>query len=622
MNPIKSIYKGDESNYDFIWKNEYFKIERISNYDYINAFLEKDDNKICGKDNYGNNLYFPIDIDCPINKIFFSDNNEDLPGYSKLVLNDGKYLYYTDKSIEDKIIIDFRISSNLKIPLNPEYPDDLTNIPFFNEIDSFQENSYLYSINYLGINTTSISGNKIKKFEHKIKVYKRCSKGKLASFCLLYIFIFMALITYFICCKRYEIIMIIIFYPYCLYFIFNIICLSIHVKYIKNFSNKINLDFEREKNDFKWNMIILIYNFLLLFRLSILFIFFLINKERNEKEERKEKEKNESNNEKNKNPINESNNKKKDEENASEIKSSENNNYIHILDEHYSDQESKNEILKLKRNTIKEESIENQGMMVKNKSKKNNNLFGSTNSKIKLNDSNSETKLEELSNEKEKALIEKQKIIEELENENKILKKINNKNEEIIKQKDNLLEQKQSKINELEKEIKILKEKNNKNEALISQKEKMLEENGKKIEELKKINEEIESKNNELEEKNKNFIENNDKPINDLIELIMQNKKEIQLYKNSIPFEFKEGEKLICVAFHSMNDQRIYPVLCSNRKNFIFLEDQLYKKFPDCKRSQNVFMFKGNIIKKYKTLEENKIENGSVILMKIDDDDI
>ena len=60
MNPIKSIYKGDESNYDFIWKNEYFKIERISNNNYINAFSEKDGNKICGKDNYGNKTYQDI----------------------------------------------------------------------------------------------------------------------------------------------------------------------------------------------------------------------------------------------------------------------------------------------------------------------------------------------------------------------------------------------------------------------------------------------------------------------------------------------------------------------------------------------------------------------------------
>ena len=51
---------------------------------------------------------------------------------------------------------------------------------------------------------------------------------------------------------------------YLLNIIFIIICLSIHVKYIMNFMNKINLDFQREKNDLKWNLVILIYKFFLI----------------------------------------------------------------------------------------------------------------------------------------------------------------------------------------------------------------------------------------------------------------------------------------------------------------------------------------------------------------------
>ena len=191
MNPIKSInvsshYDGEES--DFLWKNDSFKIEKLNNFDYTNIFQNKN-GKICGKDNYGNNLYFPTDVDCPINEIYFSDKNEDLIGFEKIELNNGKYLYYTNKSVEEKIIIDFRISSNSKIPFNPIYKDHLTNIPFYEEIDSEEKNSYLYSVNYLGINTSYISGDKIDNYKYNIKVYKALSKGKLALFCLLNIFI-------------------------------------------------------------------------------------------------------------------------------------------------------------------------------------------------------------------------------------------------------------------------------------------------------------------------------------------------------------------------------------------------------------------------------------------------
>ena len=100
MNPIKSIRKNnnDATGADFLWKSNPFKIERLNNYDYINIFQNKN-GKICGKDNYGNNLYFPNDVDCPINKIYFSDKNEDLIGYEKIGLNDGNYLYYTNESI-------------------------------------------------------------------------------------------------------------------------------------------------------------------------------------------------------------------------------------------------------------------------------------------------------------------------------------------------------------------------------------------------------------------------------------------------------------------------------------------------------------------------------------------
>ena len=102
MNPILSIKKknnNDGSKSDFIWKKDSFIIERLNNFDYINIYPKKN-GKICGKDNYGNNLYFPSDVDCPINEIYFSDKNEDFIGYKKIELNNGKYLYYTNAFVE------------------------------------------------------------------------------------------------------------------------------------------------------------------------------------------------------------------------------------------------------------------------------------------------------------------------------------------------------------------------------------------------------------------------------------------------------------------------------------------------------------------------------------------
>ena len=175
-------------------------------------------------------------------------------------------MYYTNEYIEGKIVTDLRISNLREIPLNPDYSDVKTNIPFYEEIDYILDNSYLFAINYLGLNTSSVSTDKLKKLKYNIKVYIALSKGKIALFCLQHAFIIIAIIIF--CCENHKsnpkkclfIIPIIInIINFLLQIIFVIICLNHHVKYITNFINKINLDFEKDKNDFKWNLIILLY---------------------------------------------------------------------------------------------------------------------------------------------------------------------------------------------------------------------------------------------------------------------------------------------------------------------------------------------------------------------------
>ena len=197
LNPIRSINISDINNgdsYDFQWKKDYYKIEKLEYFNYTNLYLN-DQGKICGKDNYGNNLYFPYDVDCPINKIYFSNSNEDLSGYQKLKLKDNDYLYYTNQFTEGRIIVDFRINSNLDININPKYSSDFwTSVPFYEEIDSdlVEKNSYLFSIDYLGIDTTSITGKKssrIEDFIDKIKYYNSLSESKIAFICCELLFI-------------------------------------------------------------------------------------------------------------------------------------------------------------------------------------------------------------------------------------------------------------------------------------------------------------------------------------------------------------------------------------------------------------------------------------------------
>ena len=140
----------------------------MTDYNYINIY-SSNNSKLCGKDNLGNNLYFSEDIDCPINDIFISKNDKSIPGYSKLILDSNNYLYYTNNATEGKLLIDLRKSYYSKIPLQPRGDSDLNyqSIPFYEEFDLNEDNQKLYSIYYLGVNSSSVSKYKIKNFEKK-----------------------------------------------------------------------------------------------------------------------------------------------------------------------------------------------------------------------------------------------------------------------------------------------------------------------------------------------------------------------------------------------------------------------------------------------------------------------
>ena len=289
MHPIKSI-RGYDSNDYFNLDSILLNIVKMDDYDYIKIYSNKN-GKICGKDNFGNNLYFPKNEECPINKIYISKIDENIPGYNKIKINgdmnnDVKYLYFTNQFIEGKIIIDLNINLNLEIPINPNYPDDFTKIPFYDEIDNDNEKSYLYSVYYVGINKSLMVSDEILKihnFDNKIKEYISLAKGKLSLFCMQNILMFLSIVIYIMkeIFKNFESlysILIIIFICcfiiiYWIYFIFIAICLDIHIKYVTHFMNKINSDFEREKADYKWNFIILLFDVLFLILPIIIGIF-------------------------------------------------------------------------------------------------------------------------------------------------------------------------------------------------------------------------------------------------------------------------------------------------------------------------------------------------------------
>ena len=194
--------------------------------------------------------------------------------------------------------------------------------------------------------------------------------------------------------------------------------------------------------------------------------------------------------------------------------------------------------------------------------------------------------------------------INKLEKENSNIQLTFNNKLEILKEENDKLK---NKINILEKEnqetkILYLTEKEKSNIIIANDDEKGQE----SIVKLKINIREKEERIAILEKTNKNLIESID-----------ENKKILNSIKGRLSFDIKEGEKLMCVVFRTGDQSIIQPIMCKNKQKFNEVENLLYEKCPQFKESENYFLANGNKVNKSKTLEENKIKDDEILLLKI-----
>ena len=290
------IFSKEKKFYFYSWKNNFFKINKYTGYNYMNIYSNYGDKKICGKDSFGNPLYFPQDVECPINDIFFENNdNIDYPEYTKLDLGYNNYLYYSNKKIDKNIIIDLKVGfPKVPLELNTEKTNELCNslyekgfykiidrkcenyqkfntIPFYNEIDhwdlyDFLEDTFelkninyigeisLYSLTYQGFNSTSKKKmDEIIKFKKKMNNIIRLSIAK-TVFSSFNIFLFFIMTSCFIKGEQgvKNVTAVISIGLLLVHFIIVIICLSFNIIYVQKVMNRINNDFERKGNNYSW----------------------------------------------------------------------------------------------------------------------------------------------------------------------------------------------------------------------------------------------------------------------------------------------------------------------------------------------------------------------------------
>ena len=78
---------------------------------------------------------------------------------------------------------------------------------------------------------------------------------------------------------------------------------------------------------------------------------------------------------------------------------------------------------------------------------------------------------------------------------------------------------------------------------------------------------------------------------------------------------FNNKEKPIAFNFSSTDQNILFPIACFNSDIFSTIEEKLYLEFPQLRCNNIYFMANGNVINPSVIIEQNKIKNGTTILI-------
>ena len=99
----------------------------------------------------------------------------------------------------------------------------------------------------------------------------------------------------------------------------------------------------------------------------------------------------------------------------------------------------------------------------------------------------------------------------------------------------------------------------------------------------------------------------------------MELENEIKLFRKY--YRFYEGEELISIKFVSVEKDVDFSLITKNTEIFSKIEYILYEKYPKYTETENVFLCGGNRINRHKSLKENKIKNGDIIIIAVNEID-
>ena len=78
-----------------------------------------------------------------------------------------------------------------------------------------------------------------------------------------------------------------------------------------------------------------------------------------------------------------------------------------------------------------------------------------------------------------------------------------------------------------------------------------------------------------------------------------------------------DKDKILNINFMSVKHDKIFPISCLNSDIIVKFEEIFYNEYPEYKEYNTFLTANGNPIKRFKSLEENGIKEGSEIIVNI-----
>ena len=169
----------------------------------------------------------------------------------------------------------------------------------------------------------------------------------------------------------------------------------------------------------------------------------------------------------------------------------------------------------------------------------------------------------------------------------------------------------------------IIQPMNNMNNNLINELNQYKNENKQLKEQIINLQQEINRLNNSLQNEKQNIINlqqqlfNYNNQINNLKLQLKDKIKELDIIKmNKSKDGYVNYNNIMVVHFNSGDGKIDHGIKCLPTETFAEVEEKLYKIYDEYRETNNIFLAKGNVIKRFKKMSENNIQNGDKIQLQ------